>query len=278
MVDGAKAAAAMTIPQRAEWASAPHPRRPGRFWDCWPPVIRAATQSPKASSGFCRGNRSIPPDTVSGTKALGKGRHARRFTPVLDSRGCFISLTPTTAIISRCWRFRITNARWRKRRKAKRFRRNLFVFSGRMIPDGCSDFAGVDGCNVRPEAEAKGAQTLPARCHARAAVSLQSGVCRLRQDSVSAPHSEAGADAGRVLPRGRRDRRADGGHPRRRAAAAFADRQDCGRPGGAQEIRLHVHQRAAPEGKAPPLQAKQVLLVLGSPGWPARAPRLLCVP
>ena len=48
------------------------------------------------------------------------------------------------------------------------------------------------------------AQAVSAGADAGAAVPLQPGVRRLRQDSVSGAHSEEGADAGRVLPGGRR--------------------------------------------------------------------------
>ena len=52
---------------------------------------------------------------------------------------------------------------------------------------------------------------------------------------------------GTMLPRGGGMRRADGEHPRRRAADASADRGDRRRPGRAQEIHLPLHQRAAAE-------------------------------
>ena len=52
----------------------------------------------------------------------------------------------------------------------------------------------------------------------------------------------------------------EGRHPRRRAAAASADAGDRRRSGRAQEVRLHVHQRAAVEGKAAPLRSRRQYL------------------
>ena len=131
---------------------------------------------------------------------------------------------------------------------------------------------------LRAEAEACRAQALPARPHAGAAVPLQPGLRRLRKDPVSGPHPEEGTFAGRVLQRGGRVRRADGLHPRRRAADAPADRRDRRRPGRAQEIHLPLHQRAAAEGKAGPVQAEQVSDFFRPHGRPARAPRFLRLP
>ena len=70
----------------------------------------------------------------------------------------------------------------------------------------------------------------------------------------------------------------DGFDPRRRAADAPADRQDRRRPGGAQEVHLPVHQCAAAEGEAPPLQAEQVPDLLRPPGRAERAPRFRGLP
>src|SRR6202011_5131981 len=51
--------------------------------------------------------------------------------------------------------------------------------------------------------------------------------------------------------------------PGGRTAAASADAGDrCG-IGGAEEVRLYVHQRSAAQGKAAPLQTEQVPLLLG---------------
>ena len=76
--------------------------------------------------------------------------------------------------------------------------------------------------------------------------------------------------ARRMLQGGRRVRRADGVHPRRRAADASADRRDRRRPGRAQEIHLSLHQRAAAEREARSVQAQQVSDVLAST-WTASA-------
>ncbi len=124
----------------------------------------------------------------------------------------------------------------------------------------------------------KGRRRYPLVSDAGASVSLQPGLRRMRKDPVSSAHPEDRPDAGGVLPRGGGVRRADGLHSRRRAAAASADAGDCGRAGGAQEVRLPVHQRAAAERKAAPVQAQQVPLVLGASGWAARAPRFFRVP
>src|ERR1035441_4483525 len=130
-----------------------------------------------------------------------------------------------------------------------------------------SRVADVDRRKLRPPAEAEGPRTLPAGAHAGAAVSLQPGVRRLREDPVSRPYSEAPTDARRVFPRGGRVRRADGGHPGRGTAAAPADRRDRPRPGGPQEVHLPVHQRAAAEAETPPVPAEQVPYLFGPHGW-----------
>src|SRR5262245_50200820 len=50
--------------------------------------------------------------------------------------------------------------------------------------DGCSRFPGVDRRHVRAGQKAARRETVPSGADARAAVSLQPGVRRLRQDSV----------------------------------------------------------------------------------------------
>ena len=57
-----------------------------------------------------------------------------------------------------------------------------------------------------------------------------------------------------------------------------ADRQDRRRPGRAQEIHLPLHQRAAAQGKAAPVQAQQVPELLRSHGRAEGAPRFFGVP
>src|SRR5258708_6012732 len=90
-------------------------------------------------------------------------------------------------------------------------------------PDGSPSLASLDGCNLCFEAEADGPEEVSAGADAGAAVPLQSGVRRLRQDSVSRAHPEGAASARRLLQGGRRVRNPDGCDPRRRTAAASAD-------------------------------------------------------
>ena len=59
--------------------------------------------------------------------------------------------------------------------------------------DGGSGIAGVDGCDICVEAKAGGAEEVSAGADAGASVSLQPGVCGVREDSVSGAHSESGA-------------------------------------------------------------------------------------
>src|SRR5664280_1140398 len=136
----------------------------------------------------------------------------------------------------------------------------------------------MDCCNLCAEAEAERAQAVPSGVDAGAAVSLQFGVRRLRQDPVPSAYSEDRPDARRLLPRSGRVRDADGLDSRRRTAAASADAGDRGWAGGAQEVRLHVYQCAAIEGEAAFIYAEQVPFVLGACGRAARAPRPLRVP
>ena len=145
----------------------------------------------------------------------------------------------------------------------------------RALAHGCSGFADVDGGDVRLEATHPGAQALSAGADAGAAVPLQPGVRRLRQDPVSRARAEAKSLARRVLPRGRRVWRADGVHPRRRAADASPDRRDRRGPGRAQEVHLSLHQRAVAQREDRSVQAQQVPDVLGARRRRARASRLL---
>ena len=57
-----------------------------------------------------------------------------------------------------------------------------------------------------------------------------------------------------------------------------ADRQNCRRPGRAQEIYLSLHQCAAAERKVAPVQTQQVSELLGSRGRTERTPRFFRVP
>src|ERR1700693_3515175 len=100
-------------------------------------------------------------------------------------------------------------------------------------PDGSPSLASLDGCNLCFEAEADGQEEVSARAYAGAAVPLQSGVRRLRKDSVSCAHPEGRAYARRLLQGSRRMRHPDGRNPGWRAAAAPADAGDRCRIGGA---------------------------------------------
>src|SRR5713101_3523848 len=60
--------------------------------------------------------------------------------------------------------------------------------------DARTDITSLDGRHLCVEAETDGAEALPVRADAGAAVSLQSGVRGLREDSVSTTHSEEGID------------------------------------------------------------------------------------
>ncbi len=116
---------------------------------------------------------------------------------------------------------------------------------------------------LHPQAEAHGAQALSAGADAGAAVPLQSRLRRLRQDRLSRRDPEP-APVGQGMPRRRRRvRRADGGHPRRRAADPQGDRRDRQGHRRAQEIRLALHQRAAAGEEAAPVRAVALSVLLG---------------
>src|SRR5947208_4947530 len=69
------------------------------------------------------------------------------------------------------------------------------------------------------------------------------------------------------MPQGSgRGRHADGFYPRRRAADALRDRQDCRRADRAEEVHLPLHERPAAQGKTASLQAQQVPHVFRSRG------------
>ena len=73
-------------------------------------------------------------------------------------------------------------------------------------------------------------------------------------------------------------RDADGVDTGRRAADAFADRQDCGRAGCAEKIYLPVHERAAAEREAGPFQAEQISDFFRAHGWAEGTSRFFGVP
>ncbi len=76
------------------------------------------------------------------------------------------------------------------------------------------------------QAAPHGPQALPAGADAGAAVPLQPGLRRLRQDRLPGGNPEPAPQRRRVPGGGRRMRRAGGGHRRRRAAAAQGDAED----------------------------------------------------
>ena len=85
---------------------------------------------------------------------------------------------------------------------------------------------GAAGRRLCREAAPAGAEALPAGADAGAAVPLQPGLRRLRQDRLSGRDPEPAPVGRRVHGGDRRVRRAGGGDRRRRAAAASRDRAD----------------------------------------------------
>ena len=116
------------------------------------------------------------------------------------------------------------------------------------------------------EAASARPQALSAGADAGAAVPLQPGLRRLRQDRLSGRDPEPAPVGRRVHGGGRRMRRAGGGDRRRRAAAASRDRPDRRGRDRAQEVRHRLHQRAAAGKEDGPVQAEQVVLLVGAPG------------
>src|SRR4051812_21118053 len=66
-----------------------------------------------------------------------------------------------------------------------------------------SSLANVDRRHIRARPQAARHEALPAGPHAGAAVPLQSGLWRLREDSASGRNSQAESHAARVLSGGR---------------------------------------------------------------------------
>src|SRR5258708_23060971 len=62
-----------------------------------------------------------------------------------------------------------------------------------------TDFTSLDRRHIRAETKAHGAQALSLCSDPGAAVSLQPGLRRLRQNSICAPYSEKGIDPGGLL-------------------------------------------------------------------------------
>src|ERR1051326_1139810 len=83
--------------------------------------------------------------------------------------------------------------------------------------DGCTNLTNVDSGCLCPQAENGGTSEVSSCPYAGATVSLQPGMCRMRQNSVPRSHPEAAPDTGTVLQGCRGVRRADGEHSRRRA-------------------------------------------------------------
>ena len=192
---------ATTIRRRAAWARARLRRRRGRFWDCWRPAIRGAIRWRRASDGCWRGSRRTAP----GMRASARARRARRSTRGRDSRGCFI------------WRITLyrdyfpllalTNYKRAMERAAEadRLEPNCICSSLRTegeILNGGTCIAGVDGCNLRPEAEAEGRKRYPLVLMLEPLFRCNLACAGCGKIQYPAAHSEAGADAGGVLPRG----------------------------------------------------------------------------
>ena len=115
------------------------------------------------------------------------------------------------------------------------------------------------GGELRAAAEAARREALPARADARAALPLQPRLRRLREDPVPGPHPEASSSRPRSASRpstsaARRWCRIPGGEPLLHPQIK-RDRRGARR---AQEVHLPLHQRAAAEGEARPVQAEQV--------------------
>ena len=128
------------------------------------------------------------------------------------------------------------------------------------------------------EAEAARAQALPARADARAALPLQPGLRRLREDPVPGEHPEVAAQLRGVHAGGGRVPGADGEPAGRRAADAPRDRPHRGGARRAQEVHLPVHQRAAARREARPLHAVEVPELQRAPRRSRRRARRVGVP
>src|SRR5581483_1262753 len=94
---------------------------------------------------------------------------------------------------------------------------------------GNSTAAKCDDPALRSETAAARRRTLSDGAHARAAVSLQSGVRRLRQDRLSRRDPGSSAKSGRMYGGDRRVRRSGGVDRRRRAADPQRDARDRAR-------------------------------------------------
>ena len=126
--------------------------------------------------------------------------------------------------------------------------------------------------------EARSPQAFPAAGRAGAALSVQPGLRRLRQDPA-ARRAAAPADAGRGRDRGDRgERRPDGLDRRRRAADPPRHPRDRLRVDQAAQVRLPLHQRAADGEEDGPVQALAVLRLGGAHRRPARTPRRVGLP
>ena len=102
-------------------------------------------------------------------------------------------------------------------------------------------------------------------------------VLRLRQDRLSRRDFEQAPFGAGMPRRGRRVRRADGRHSRRRAADPQGDRRDRQGHRRAQEIRVAVHQRAAPGEEAASVRAVAVSVLLRASRRSQGAPRQIGV-
>ncbi len=106
--------------------------------------------------------------------------------------------------------------------------------------------------------EDAGKKALSSGVDAGAPVPLQSGLRGVREDSVPRPNLEE-APHRRAMSSGRGGvRGADGQHPGWRAADVPGDRPARRRAREPEEVRLPVHERHPPAGKAGPVHAIEV--------------------
>ena len=134
------------------------------------------------------------------------------------------------------------------------------------------------GRRLRPQAEAPRARQVSPGADARAAVPLQSGVRRLRQDRLPDADPESTPERPGVPGRGRRVRRAGGLDSGRRAVDPQGHRRDRQGSDRAPEVRLPVHQRAPGREEDRPVRAQPVPHLLDPSRRAARASRPLGLP
>ena len=127
------------------------------------------------------------------------------------------------------------------------------------------------------QAETAWPQALSARADAGAAVPLQPRLRRLRQDRLSGCDPQPPHDRPGVLGRGRRVRRADGRHSRRRAADPQGDRRDRARLVERKKFVSLCTNALLLEEEARPVHALPVPVLLGASRRPEGPSRQGCV-